>query len=99
MFLNRDKNIEINVVNELIIPLERMETSFENLTMHPELLKYDRLYQSVEQSELLNQKERSPMIGFGLDYINVEKRPDINLSDNGKDIVMAHGLCFHSYFY
>ena len=28
------------------------------------------------------------MIGFGLDYINVDERPDMNFSDNGKDIVM-----------
>ena len=55
---------------------------------HPELLKYDKLYESIEQSELLNLKESSPMIGFGLDYINVSERPDMNLSDNGKDIVM-----------
>ncbi|MBT8324273.1 MAG: TolC family protein, partial [Winogradskyella sp.] len=46
------------------------------------------LYQSIEQSELLNQKESSPMIGFGLDYINVAERPNMDFSDNGKDIVM-----------
>jgi outer membrane protein TolC len=51
-------------------------------------LKYDKLYQSVEKSELLNQKESSPMIGFGLDYINVTERPNMNFSDNGKDILM-----------
>ena len=28
------------------------------------------------------------MIGFGLDYINVTERPDLNFSDNGKDIIM-----------
>ncbi len=28
------------------------------------------------------------MIGFGLDYINVNKRSDLNFSDNGKDIIM-----------
>jgi outer membrane protein TolC len=28
------------------------------------------------------------MIGFGIDYINVEKRPDMDFSDNGKDILM-----------
>jgi len=86
--LNRENNVEVNVVDELIIPLEDFEINSENLEMHPELLKYDKLYQSVEQSELLNQKESSPMIGFGLDYINVEKRPDMIFSDNGKDIVM-----------
>ncbi|NNL16051.1 MAG: TolC family protein, partial [Flavobacteriaceae bacterium] len=53
-----------------------------------ELLKYDKLFQSVGQSELMNQKESSPMIGFGLDYISVEERPNNDFSDNGKDIVM-----------
>ncbi len=86
--LNRDKSISVNVVNELNLPSEDFEITTENLALHPELLKYDKLYQSVEQSELLNQKESSPMIGFGLDYINVEKRPDMSFSDNGKDIIM-----------
>jgi len=86
--LNRENNVAVDIVDELIIPLEDFEINSENLEMHPELLKYDKLYQSVEQSELLNQKESSPMIGFGLDYINVEKRPDMIFSDNGKDIVM-----------
>ena len=66
----------------------------DSLQLHPELLKYDKLYQSVEQSELLNQKESRPMLGFGLDYVAVSERPDLNFSDNGKDIVDAHG---HSY--
>jgi cobalt-zinc-cadmium efflux system outer membrane protein len=86
--LNRDNDVEITSIIELIIPSEDFEIITENLALHPELLKYDKLYQSVEQSELLNQKESSPMIGFGLDYINVEKRPDMSFSDNGKDIIM-----------
>ncbi|WP_160128365.1 TolC family protein [Kordia antarctica] len=86
--LNRNKDISINVVNELNIPSEDFEINTENLALHPELLKYDKLYQSIEQSELLNQKESKPMIGFGLDYINVEKRPNMSFSDNGKDIIM-----------
>jgi outer membrane protein TolC len=86
--LNRDNDIAVNVVDALMIPSEDFDTPTENLALHPELLKYDKLYQSIEQSELLNQKESSPMIGFGLDYINVEKRPNMNFSDNGKDIVM-----------
>ena len=86
--LNRDKNIAVNVVEELTIPSETTLVNTENLSLHPELIKYDKLYQSVEQSELLNQKESLPMIGFGLDYVNVDKRPNMNFSDNGKDIVM-----------
>jgi cobalt-zinc-cadmium efflux system outer membrane protein len=86
--LNRESDIEVIVVENLLIPKEDFETTTENLALHPELLKYDKLFTSIEQSELLNQKESSPMIGFGLDYINVTERPDLNFSDNGKDIIM-----------
>ena len=86
--LNRDHTIKVNVLENLTLPEEDFEIETENLAVHPELVKFDKLYESVEKSELLNQKERSPMLGFGLDYINVEPRPDMNFSDNGKDIVM-----------
>lgn len=86
--LNREKSIKINVVNELTLPQNDTQNDSINLDLHPELIKYDRLFQSVEQSELINQKASQPMIGFGLDYINVEKRPDMEFTDNGKDIVM-----------
>ena len=86
--LNREKEVSIVVVDKLNMPSEDFEITFENLALHPELLKYDKLFKSIEQSELLNQKESSPMIGFGLDYINVTKRPNMDFSDNGKDIVM-----------
>lgn len=86
--LGRKKDIVVNAVDELTIPSETTLANTENLALHPELIKYDKLYQSVEQSELLNQKESLPMIGFGLDYINVDKRPNMGFSDNGKDIVM-----------
>lgn len=86
--LNRDKDVKVSVVNELIIPSEDFEINSGNLALHPELLKFDKLYNSVQQSELLNQKESSPMIGFGLDYISVDERPNMDFSDNGKDIII-----------
>ncbi|WP_411895124.1 TolC family protein [Winogradskyella sp. A2] len=86
--LNRENDVAVTVVDSLMMPSEDFEIITENLALHPELLKYDKLFQSIEQSELLNQKESSPMIGFGLDYINVSERPNMNFSDNGKDIVM-----------
>ena len=86
--LNREDAISVQLVDELVIPSEDVEINLGELALHPELLKYDKLYKSVEQSELLNQKESSPMIGFGLDYIPVSERTDMNLIDNGKDIVM-----------
>ena len=86
--LNRENNIIVTVVDTLIIPFEDFEIKTEDLVLHPELIKYDKLYQSIEKLEILNQKESSPIIGFGLDYINVSKRPDIKFTDNGKDVIM-----------
>ncbi|AWM14607.1 transporter [Flavobacterium sediminis] len=86
--LNRDSEIAVDLITDLEIPDEKEQVSFESLEIHPELLKYDKLFHSVEKSELLNQKEKRPMIGFGLDYINVEKRPDMDFRDNGKDALM-----------
>ncbi|WP_298759296.1 TolC family protein [uncultured Psychroserpens sp.] len=86
--LNRDKNTEVIIANGLVMPFESELINSDNLALHPELLKYDKLYTSVEQSELLNQKESNPMLGFGLDYIAVSERPNMDFRDNGKDIVM-----------
>ena len=86
--LNREYDKDALVVSYLEFPKEDNFYSYEALSVNPELLKYDKLYESVAQSELLNQREALPMIGFGLDYVPVSERPDMNFSDNGKDIVM-----------
>jgi outer membrane protein TolC len=86
--LNREYDKDALVVSSLEIPEEDNFYSYEALSVNPELLKYDKLYASVAQSELLNQREALPMLGFGLDYIPVSERTDMSLIDNGKDIVM-----------
>lgn len=86
--LNRKKDIKIEILDSLVMPSSFDTTEIDDLSLHPELLKYDKLYKSVEKSELINQKEQLPMVGFGLDYIAVSERPNMSFSDNGKDIVM-----------
>ena len=86
--LNRHKGIPIEAADSLSLPKFLEDISSDQLSLHPELIKYDKLYRSIEQSELLNQKEQKPMIGFGLDYVAVSERPNMSFSDNGKDIVM-----------
>ncbi len=86
--LNQDIMTSISVVDSLPIPVEVAKIQPSNLQLHPELVKFDKMYTSLEKSELLNQKEKQPMIGFGLDYVNVAKRTDMDMAENGKDIVM-----------
>ena len=86
--LNRDKTIKITILDQLTIPLDNLSEAKQGLVIHPELIKYDKLFQSIEQSELLNKKNNKPMIGFGLDYIAVSERSDMTFNENGKDIVV-----------
>ena len=79
---------EVFPIENLELPESDFDVQAANLNVHPELMKFDRLYESVEQLDLLNDKQRSPMLGFGLDYVNVDERADMDFSDNGKDIVM-----------
>jgi len=84
--LNREENMSVDIVEEMMIPDVDPLVLNENLQINPELIKYDKLYESVEQSELLNQKESGPMVGFGVQYINQENSPMITSSF--KDMVM-----------
>ena len=86
--LHRDGTIAVTVLTSLLLPQEDLVYVENDLLLNPELLTYDKLYESITQAELLNQADRNPMIGFGLDYVPVSERPDLNFSDNGKDIFM-----------
>ncbi|MFD2833035.1 TolC family protein [Gramella sp. AN32] len=86
--LNREQNLSVEVYDSLFIPQEEAVERERIAEVHPELLKFDRLYESVAEAEKLNQKEAAPKLGFGLDYINVQERTDMSLADNGKDILM-----------
>ena len=86
--LNTASEGRILVVDSLSIPIEDEQINSEDLSANPELLKYDKLYESVTQAEILNRQEASPKWGVGLDYIPVSERTDMFPADNGKDIVM-----------
>jgi outer membrane protein TolC len=86
--LNRDARTEIIISETLEIPGEEPGSANDSLSMHPELLKYDRLYESVKQAEVLNQKESAPNLGVGVDYVPVQERAGMTFGDNGKDILM-----------
>ena len=84
--MNREHDREIAAISSLEIPENDNLYSYERLWINPELLKYEKLYESVERSELLNRKESGPMVGFGVEYINQENSPMI--TSDFKDMVM-----------
>ena len=84
--MNRSYDNAVSVASLLEIPEDDNFQGYEALSLNPELLKYDKLYESVEQSEVLNQKESRPMVGFGVEYIKQDNSPMITSSY--KDMVM-----------
>lgn len=86
--LNRDEELGIIVRENFELPEEDGLIVSDSLRLHPELLKYDALYESVLKDDLLVKKEASPMLGIGVDYVPVAERTDVLFMDNGKDMVM-----------
>ncbi len=86
--LNRNEDIPISVLESFVLPEEDGFIVSDSVALHPELLKYDRLYESVLKDDLLVKKEGSPMLGIGVDYVPVAERTDVSFMDNGKDMVM-----------
>ncbi len=86
--LNREENLSVEVMDSLLIPQEQSTEQEKVAEVHPELLKFDKLYESVLEAEKLNLKDAAPKLGFGLDYVSVAERTDMTLADNGKDIIM-----------
>lgn len=86
--LNRDRSVAVNGTLLLEMPLESNEVPIDRISLHPELVRYDKLFQSVEKSQLLHRKERNPFIGFGVEYTSVTEGPITTFDDNGKDILI-----------
>ena len=87
-FLNRNK--EETISPEMLPNILKEDTTFffKIESSHPELLKYEKQSTSVEKHEFLNKKKKAPYIGLGVRYISVAERPDVDIKENGKDIVM-----------
>lgn len=91
--LDRDGFDPLVVPNNLIIPDEEPTLYIDDVTYHPELLKYDNLDEMINAQKKVNDKERLPGLAVGLDYIIVQKHTDHashsgDSFDNGKDVIM-----------
>ncbi|WP_298953259.1 TolC family protein [uncultured Nonlabens sp.] len=86
--LNKEVAKPVDISDVMSIPLNDVELVDGSINVNPEILKYDKLYESVVQAEVLNKREGLPSIGLGFNYLPVSDRTDLNIVDNGKDIFM-----------
>lgn len=85
--LNQNPEANVEVADSVFIPTEDVPVSLDVLK-HPELLELDLMSESINKAEKLNEKQAMPNLGIGLDYVAVSERPNMNMNDNGKDILM-----------
>lgn len=84
--LQRDINEIINIIDSInVTDILIGKTAIDN---HPSLGKIDQLNEVLEYENEVIAKENTPTIGLGLDYIIVNEIENIDIVDNGKDIIL-----------
>jgi cobalt-zinc-cadmium efflux system outer membrane protein len=87
--LNRDQSEVVLVEDSLF--LESLPENYRLdslLANNPMLDALDLKRKASEASEIETQRQGLPKLGVGLDYTIVGKRSDMDVEDNGKDILM-----------
>jgi outer membrane protein TolC len=87
--LNREENAWVTVEDSLLA--QTLPDNFRKdslLAKNPVLEELDLKIASSEASEEVAYKQGLPKLGVGLDYAIVGNRPEVELPDNGQDILM-----------
>src|SRR5690554_4730270 len=75
--MNRQEVTEIAIVDSLKVPEKDLEIDYTNLSLHPELTKFEHLNKVVSQADALNKKESAPGFGVGMEYMLYNEAPDM----------------------
>ncbi len=87
--LNRDQNDSIAIPSEVpAIQTQSFEESDSLFAEHPLMEQLDLQIKASEARVLAIKKQGLPKIGVGLDYVLVGERTDMDVPDNGKDVLM-----------
>ncbi len=87
--LNKDENSVIKIHNTLDEPLLIKEYGKDSLVLkNPIIESFALKIKSAQQEVRLAKKSGLPNFGIGLDYVILDKRTDMNVSENGRDIIM-----------
>lgn len=89
MLLNRQEDEEVIidlVTRKDSVPVHLNKDSL--MSQHPLLKKLELMRQSGEAAETAARKSGYPKLGVGLDYVAVGERTDMQVEDNGQDVIM-----------
>jgi cobalt-zinc-cadmium efflux system outer membrane protein len=87
--LTREENEPVEIADTLIVT-SLPDNAIQDfmLVNNPSLHKFELLYESQQAAEKAAFRQGLPKFGIGLDYVLVDERTDMDLPDNGKDVIM-----------
>lgn len=88
LLLNRHDSATIQIPTGEPSLSNSMDRKDSLLASHPLLEAYDLKIEAIRSKQNLAKKQGLPKIGLGLNYIVVGERTDVDLPDNGKDVLM-----------
>lgn len=86
--VNRSLSTDVNIAelkNTYNVEKSNLDSA---LVSHPAVIRAQSQINAAEERVSYSRKNRKPNIGIGIDYAFVSKRTDIEVVDNGKDILM-----------
>ncbi|WP_323757843.1 TolC family protein [Roseivirga sp.] len=86
--LNRELNTEVPINESVKIDRQHTASLDSVLVNQPGIKAIQASLEAVDSEVMLAQLKRKPNIGVGLDYVMVNKRQDMVIPDNGKDVLM-----------
>ena len=86
--LNRPDSPQVVVISFPAIDENEVFLLDSVISNNPRLLALNENTRAAETTQTLASKQGLPSIGVGLDYAIVDERTDIDVPDNGKDILM-----------
>jgi len=90
LLLNRDKELEVTIVDSLVLKKNLMEETQneEAFAGHPSIVALDNEKTALSSQITAIEKDGLPKIGLGVDYSIISKRTDANPEMNGQDAIM-----------
>jgi len=87
--LNRPDSTTILIADSLLAPQTVQEYNADSiLARNPKLIMIDQQHMAAIATEKVANKQGLPSFGIGLDYAIVTPRTDVDIPDNGRDILM-----------
>jgi len=75
--MNREEVADIQLPDSLPLPAQEVELDFAQLSLHPELTKFEELNKAVTQFDAVNKKESAPALGLGMQYMWFYETPNM----------------------